>query len=144
MLTNLITNDKYVGQSIDLGKRFTKHFSLRNFFIIKKMRFLNKKNNALKNSLVISRALIKYGYSNFTISVLEYCERANLNEREQYHMDLLKPVYNTLKVAGSSSGYKHSQESKDKTSGAKVWKVFIQVKSLLSALFFFLFSCCAR
>ena len=31
-------------------------------------------------------------------------------------MDNLKPVYNTLKIAGSSSGYKHTQESKDKRS----------------------------
>jgi group I intron endonuclease len=31
-------------------------------------------------------------------------------------MDIIKPVYNTLKIAGSSSGYKHTQESKDKRS----------------------------
>ena len=31
-------------------------------------------------------------------------------------MDVIKPVYNTLKIAGSSSGYKHTQESKDKRS----------------------------
>ena len=31
-------------------------------------------------------------------------------------MDVIKPVYDTLKIAGSSSGYKHSQESKDKRS----------------------------
>jgi group I intron endonuclease len=102
LLTNLLNKDKYVGQSIDLGKRFTKYFTLSYL-----------KN---RNTLVISRALIKYGYANFSISILEYCDKDILNEREQYYMDIIKPVYNTLKIAGSSSGYKHTQESKDKRS----------------------------
>jgi len=102
LLTNLLNKDKYVGQSIDLGKRFTKYFNLSYL-----------KN---RNTLVISRALIKYGYANFSISILEYWDKDLLNEREQYFMDIIKPVYNTLKIAGSSSGYKHTQESKDKRS----------------------------
>jgi len=102
LLTNLLNKDKYVGQSIDLGKRFTKYFNLSYL-----------KN---RNTLVISRALIKYGYANFSISILEYCDKDILNEKEQYYMDIIKPVYNTLKIAGSSSGYKHTQESKDKRS----------------------------
>ena len=102
LFTNLLNKDQYVGQSIDLGKRFTKYFTLSYL-----------KN---KNTLVISRALIKYGYANFSISILEYCDKDILNEREQYYMDIIKPVYNTLKIAGSSSGYKHTQESKDKRS----------------------------
>jgi len=102
LFTNLLNKDKYVGQSSDLAKRFTKYFTLS---------YLNN-----KNTLVISRALIKYGYANFSISILEYCDKDILNEREQYYMDIIKPVYNTLKIAGSSSGYKHTQESKDKRS----------------------------
>lgn len=102
LLTNLLNKDQYVGQSIDLGKRFTKYFTLSYI-----------KN---RNTLVISRALIKYGYANFSISILEYCDKDILNEKEQHYMDIIKPVYNTLKIAGSSSGYKHSQESKDKRS----------------------------
>jgi len=102
LLTNLLNKEKYVGQSIDLGKRFTKYLTLSYL-----------KN---RNTLVISRALIKYGYANFSISILEYCDKDILNEREQYYMDNIKPVYNTLKIAGSSSGYKHIQESKDKRS----------------------------
>lgn len=75
--TNKITNDTYVGQSIDLAKRFIKYFNL----------------SYLKNreTLVISRALIKYGYSNFSLEILEYCDIANLTEREQYYMDKLNP-----------------------------------------------------
>lgn len=31
--------------------------------------------------------------------------------REQYYIDLIQPKYNILKVAGSSLGYKHTEES---------------------------------
>jgi group I intron endonuclease len=53
--------------------------------------------------------LIKYGYANFSISILEYCDKDILNEKEQYYMGIIKPVYNTFKIAGSSSGYKDTQ-----------------------------------
>ena len=71
---------------------------------------LKRTCGCLKNreTLVISRALIKYGYSNFSLDILEYCDKDNLTEREQYYMDKFNPKYNTLKVAGSSSGHKLS------------------------------------
>jgi group I intron endonuclease len=117
--TNKITNDIYIGQSISLAKRFIRYFNL----------------SYLKNreTLVISRALIKYGYSNFSLEILEYCDIANLTEREQYYMDKLNPRYNTLKIAGSSSGHKLSEETKTKISGASssLKGVYIQEKSAL-------------
>jgi group I intron endonuclease len=114
--TNKITNDIYVGQSIDLAKRFMKYFNL----------------SYLKNreTLVISRALIKYGYSNFSLEILEYCDIANLTEREQYYMDKLNPRYNTLKIAGSSSGHKLSEETKAKISKA-LKGIYVKEKSPL-------------
>jgi acetoacetate decarboxylase len=42
---------------------------------------------------------------------LEYCDLENLINREQYYLDLLQPEYNVLKVAGSSLGFKHREES---------------------------------
>lgn len=50
---------------------------------------------------------------------MEYIDVSNLPkeearklilEREQYYLDLLKPEY--FKVAGSSLGFKHSEESR--------------------------------
>ena len=35
-------------------------------------------------------------------------------DREQYYLDCLKPEYNILKIAGSSLGFKHSEETKVK------------------------------
>jgi group I intron endonuclease len=37
-------------------------------------------------------------------------------QREQYYIDLLKPEYNILKVAGSSLGHKHTEESRAQMS----------------------------
>lgn len=114
--TNKISNDVYIGQSIDLSKRFIRYFNL----------------SYLKNreTLVISRALIKYGYNNFSLEILEYCDIADLTEREQYYLDTLKPRYNTLKIAGSSSGHKLSEETKAKISKA-LKGVYVKEKSAL-------------
>lgn len=65
---------------------------------------------------LISKALLKHGYSNFQLEVLEYCDPSMIIEREQYYIDLLIPEYNILKVAGSSFGYKHTAESLKKMS----------------------------
>lgn len=65
----------------------------------------------------IARSLVKYGYSNFRLEILEYCVPENAVEREQYYLDLLKPEYNTLLRARSSLGYRHTYESLVKMSG---------------------------
>jgi group I intron endonuclease len=64
--------------------------------------------------MVINRALLKYGYAKFSLEILEYCEPSKCIEREQYYIDLFKPKYNILPTAGSSLGFKHSEESKKK------------------------------
>ena len=104
MWTNKLTSDIYVGQSKDLSKRFIKYF---NFSYLKN-----------RDTLIISRALIKYGYSNFYLTILEYCDISELNQREQHYFDKLNPKYNLLKVAGSSLNHKHSEQTKAKISKA--------------------------
>ena len=102
-LINKITGDFYIGQSSNLSARFVKYYSLS---------YLNS------NNFIISRALLKYGYSNFSIKILEYCDKSVLLKREQYYLDELNPIYNILKKAGSSLGFKHSAESNLKKSQA--------------------------
>jgi group I intron endonuclease len=74
---------------------------------------LNLLTKFRKNSL-IHKALLKYGYSKFKLEILEYCNREDVITREQYYIDTLKPVYNILKVAGSSLGRVHSTETIEK------------------------------
>nr|QCW06888.1 hypothetical protein [Drechslerella brochopaga] len=68
---------------------------------------------------IICKALLKYGYSKFSLEILEYCDPSILIEREQYYIDVLKPQYNVLKVAGSSKGRKQTESAKLKISKSK-------------------------
>lgn len=104
--THLEDNKKYVGSAFNLSSRFYSYYSIPR---------LNKNNS------YISRALLRHSYAVFRLSILEYIDVSNLPkeearklilEREQYYLDLLKPEYNILKVAGSSLGFKHSEESR--------------------------------
>ena len=61
--------------------------------------------------MLIEKALLKYGYSNFKLEILEYCDKDEVLSREQYYLDFLKPEYNILKQAGSSLGFTHSVPS---------------------------------
>ena len=120
MLTNKTTKDIYIGRSSDISKRFKNYFNLSYL-----------KSQSQKNS-IISRALLKNGYSKFSLTILEYCNKSNLSVREQYFIEKLNPQYNILKPAGSSLISKHKEETKAKIS--KTLKgVYVKEKS---ALFF--------
>lgn len=100
MWVNTINNKKYVGSSAELQRRFSAYYSIA---------YITKYNTTM-----IHRALLKYGYSAFSLHILEYCNSSVLIEKEQYYMDLIKPEYNLLKTAGSSLGWKQSEEWKVK------------------------------
>jgi group I intron endonuclease len=120
MFTNELTKDIYIGQSSDLARRFKFYFCLS---YIKS-----------KKSFIVSRALIKYGYLNFSVTILEYCDKSVLTVREQYYLDKLNPKYNILKFAGSSLNHKHSEETKAKMSQA-LKGVYVKEKSVLLGRF---------
>ena len=101
--TNIDSGKKYVGSSIDLYRRFMQYYNMK--YLIRASEFS-----------LICKALLKHGYSNFQLEVLEHCDPSIVIEKEQYYIDLLNPEYNILKVAGSSFGYKHTVESLKKMS----------------------------
>jgi|SRR5690349_2929303 group I intron endonuclease len=69
--------------------------------------------------MVICKAILKYGYSSFKLEILEYCDPSEVIAREQYYIDTFNPKYNVLKVAGSTLGYKHTEETKAKFKNRK-------------------------
>ena len=93
---NNVNQKTYIGSSSNFSVRLYKYYSVKH---------LMKYNTAIHN------ALLKYGHSNFTLDILEYCEDVDPVIREQYYLDLLKPKYNILEQAGSSLGFKHSKET---------------------------------
>lgn len=103
-----ITNGKcYVGSSIHLELRQKEHFS--------KLASNRHPNTHLQN------AYNKYGKESFEFEIIETLDigddiKEMLLQREQFWIDNLKPDYNILLVAGSSLGYKHTEETKQKIS----------------------------
>lgn len=79
--------------------------------------------NPRQGKTAINKALLKYGYANFQLDIIEYVSKEKAIEIEQYYMDLLNPQYNLLKVAGSWLGYKHSEETKLKMSESRRGKI---------------------
>lgn len=103
MFTNKVTKDFYIGQSKNLYNRFLNYFNLS---YIKRL-----------GPSRIGRAIIKYGYSSFSLTILEYCDKSDLTVREQYYLDRLNPAYNILKIAGAyNDGFTHTEETKGKIS----------------------------
>lgn len=69
-ITNKINNKCYIGQSIDINKRWNAH--------------INQFNNVDVYDYPLYRAFRKYGIENFSFEVIETCPRDKLNEREKY------------------------------------------------------------
>lgn len=97
---NLITGKSYVGSAVNLTNRLKNYFSTK--FLEKELR---------RNKSKISNSLLKHGYGNFSLDIIEYCESNVLIEREQYYIDTLDCEYNILKIASSRLGFKHSPET---------------------------------
>jgi group I intron endonuclease len=97
--TNKVNGKSYIGSSVDLGRRFSEYF---------------RASQLKKDNKVINKALLKYGYSNFSFETLEHCDPSVVIQKEQYYIDLFKPEYNVSPTAGSTLGYRHSESIKAK------------------------------
>lgn len=109
MWINLINNKSYIGSSVFLSRRLNVYYS-----------FSSLKYRLNMGSSRIYSALLKYGYSEFRLDILEYCEPNVLLKREQYYIDLVEPEYNICKKAGSTLGFKHTEVTKEKLRKDKV------------------------
>jgi group I intron endonuclease len=110
LIFNNINDKYYIGSAITnrINSRFRSHC-------------LNKTGG----SLLLNRAINKYGLENFTFYILEYypgfvhkedLKKAHLAllKIETNYINLLNPEYNILTIAGSSLGFKHSKETIEK------------------------------
>jgi hypothetical protein len=137
-LVNLINGKTYVGSSVDLNRRLNEY--LNSLYL---NRNLKKSNSAIMN------ALLKYGYINFGIRILEIIEfdpKLSKSERklliltkEQHFIDLILPEYNINLTAGSKLGRVFSKEVKIKMSLAKIGKPGNKKGAILSEKSRFLF-----
>jgi group I intron endonuclease len=104
-IENLVNGKIYIGQSVDIEARWAAH-----------------RSTSLKSQQPLYRAIRKYGLDNFAFSILEETIPELLTEAEGRHMAAHRvsgPLYNLAPAAGSTFGFRHSEESKEKMGRAR-------------------------
>ena len=81
-ITNNITNEKYIGQSLQVEKRLQRH----------KTTAFNTNSKCYNYPLY--KAIRKFGIDNFTFEIIEECSSQELNDREIYWIKELQCEYN--------------------------------------------------
>ena len=99
-ITNKVTNEKYIGSSVTVEKRFRQH----------KNSAVNPANKAYSRRLY--EDIRTYGLDSFEFKVLETCLEEDLLEREIYYYELLQPEYNECKPCRNFCRDKLSELSK--------------------------------
>ena len=76
-ITNINTGKAYIGKSTDVKKRLTDHF---------------KSSVGIKSiaDQAVHHAILKEGIWNWSLEVITYCEKEQLNELEKYYIDFFK------------------------------------------------------
>lgn len=99
MITNVVNDKHYIGQAKDIEYRWMRHRSA-----LKCGTHHNKHLQSAYNS---------YGSENFEYTILEECSVCDLDQREQYYIELYDSYntgYNLDVGGGGCKGYKHTDE----------------------------------
>ena len=87
-VTNKVNGKVYIGQSVDIGRRWRTHMTA-------------------KDDIYFHKAIQKYGVENFEWEVIEQCKKSELDEREIYwieYYDSFNKGYNCTKGGDGNSG----------------------------------------
>lgn len=99
-IENLVNGKKYIGQSIDVKRRFAQH----------------KRSSNIKRNYFLYQSFEKYGIENFKFYTLEECDVDLLNDKEKYWIE----YYNTyvkgynMTLGGDCSKNKGSEKLRNK------------------------------
>jgi group I intron endonuclease len=99
----------YIGGAININERWKDH--------------LKKLKRNIHHSKKLQNHFNKYGISDLYFSILLECEKENMIKVEQYFLDSYNPYFNICKIAGNTSGFKHSEETKMKISEKQKGKI---------------------
>lgn len=100
-ILNLVDGKRYIGQAQNIQSRIYEHQRKR-------------------NKGYLYRAIEKYGWDNFDVSVIEKVDDiSELDEKEQFWLDLFQSYlpsngYNICKIAGTTRGRQHTEATKQK------------------------------
>lgn len=77
-IENLVNGKVYIGQSVDIYKRWTEH------------KCSCKNENGVEYNKILYKSFRKYGIDNFSFEILEECLEGELNEKEIYYISLYR------------------------------------------------------
>jgi group I intron endonuclease len=100
-----VTGLAYIGSTVTLSTRLPTH--------------LKRLREGWHHSKKLQRAWKKYGEDSFVLTILEFCSKEHLLEREQFYIDVwhaYKKGYNCVPIAGATRGYVQSKETRRKKS----------------------------
>ena len=107
-ITCTITNEFYIGSSVNMNNRYRHHKHDLNYNI--------------HANVNLQRLWNEYNENRFTFEVIEYCNKEVLRDREQYYIDMYKDSGFLCNVSIDSKsimgGRKHTEESKKKMSNS--------------------------
>lgn len=104
-ISNILDNRIYIGSAENFNKRWKLHLN----------RLKDKKHHSVK----LQNWCNKYSINYLIFEIIELCEpiKEILLAREQHYLDTIvdfKKDWNVCKIAGSTLGYKHTEEFKNK------------------------------
>jgi group I intron endonuclease len=122
-LTCNINNKVYIGKSVDLVKRISRH---------------RNTEKGTKQTYYLQHAIKKHGWESFSVEILEYFkdfDKTNdlhkqlILDRETDYIELYDSInksigYNICKHSTDNTGRQHSEETKEKMRKAHLGKVF--------------------
>ncbi len=107
-IVNTLNNKVYVGSSCNINNRWNQH--------------KKSLSNNTHHSLKLQRTYNKYG-DIFIYELITECKIEDLLTEEQYYIELLnsyKNGYNSVSIAGSNLGMKHTIETKNKLKESSI------------------------
>lgn len=103
-ITNNITGQSYIGQSVKIEQRKRRHWSIVN----------TPSDHSYENPLY--RAMRKYGKDNFSFDIIEECNVKDLNNRERYWIKFYDTFFHGYNLTFGGDGGS-SKEKKDSIIG---------------------------
>jgi group I intron endonuclease len=105
-INNIINSKRYIGSTRNFAQRKRKHASDLEL--------------GIHRSKHLQNAYTHYGKSEIEFKILVICEPFELLRYEQGLMNALRPEYNNLLTAGTSLGFRHTEETKKRISTSKM------------------------
>ena len=105
--SNIKPNRIYIGHSKDIENRWRLH--------------KKQLQNGNHHSPQLQRHYNKYGLDDLVFEIICECDKVELLDHEQFYIDSYNPYFNCAQIAGSTAGYKFTEDQRKKLRGRTPW-----------------------